>query len=480
MIVRPLLHAPPQSLPATGRTGLAVLLALLLATSYRPAHAEFMAGGDISALTTLEEHGAVYTLNGVPGDAIDIMSGLGMNWVRLRLMVDPNGENILTQDLPYTIALAQRAKAAGAKVLLDFYYSDTWANHAAQQKPAAWDGLSFTELEQQVYDYSKGVIEAFKAANVTPEMVQIGNSISKGILWEKGRLGREEIPDYVEFDNLATLLSAGIQGTRDGADVGNEPLIMINHPLGVHWNATSYWFGQMLPRLQANGTDIDVIGYGYFPRGHYNPNTGKGGIDDLEQNLNNTATVFGKPVVVVEARFPNRGAELEPEFEFEVSPEGQQEFLQAVVDTVQAVPNEMGWGVLWWYPESVPTEGLVEGKEWRYGLFDENGELLPAMNVFDDVFRIPGDYDGDGAVTAADYVYMRDALGQETLFNPDGDRSGIVDDGDRLLWQANYGQTAEAAGASVTATIPEPSGLALAALALLLGLLSQRVRPIQG
>ena len=156
---------------------------------------DFMAGVDISALPSLEAAGAQYSDNGVPGDAVEILAQNAVNYARLRLFVNPNGADVVDQDIPYTIAMAQRAKAVGMNVLLDFMYSDTWADPGQQTKPAAWVGLSFDDLEQRVYDYTKDVIEQFDAAGALPDMVQIGNEINSGMIWQDGRLFRPDLPE---------------------------------------------------------------------------------------------------------------------------------------------------------------------------------------------------------------------------------------------------------------------------------------------
>ena len=359
----------------------------LLAVSVNPINVAvgqlMIRGTDISALPVLENAGATYSDASVAGDAIDILEAKGVNSHRLRIFVDPLGTDpFAVQDLDYTIALAQRAKANGSTLLLDFHYSDSWADPGKQTKPAAWTGLNFSQLEQQVYSYTRNVVEQFDTAGVQPEMIQIGNEIGNGILWADGRLWRAGVSENTQFDKLATLLSAGINGARDGSGAGHEPKIMIHHANGADWGTTSYYFDRLLPRLQANGTDIDAIGYSYYPKFHYNPSNGQGDVTDLQQNLNNSAANYNKPVVVVEAGFASRGAQFEPTYEFEVSPTGQRDFLQAVVDAVTAVPNQKGQGVFWWYPEAVPTAGLDVWEDGRYGLFDQHGNLNPAIEVF--------------------------------------------------------------------------------------------------
>jgi len=156
------------------------LIALILAAATPTSAAPFIAGADISSLPVHEDHNAVYRDDGVAGDAIDILSNAGTNYYRLRLFVDPHSTNnynggydpFVAQNLDYTIALARRVKQAGGKVLLDFMYSDTWADPGHQWKPAAWQSLStLGQLQQQVYDYTRQSIEAFDAAGALPDMV---------------------------------------------------------------------------------------------------------------------------------------------------------------------------------------------------------------------------------------------------------------------------------------------------------------------
>jgi arabinogalactan endo-1,4-beta-galactosidase len=424
--------------------------------------AEFMAGADISALTVLEKRGAIYRDNAVPGDAIDILRDHGVNWVRLRLFVNPNPatDPFIANDLDYTIALAQRAKAAGAKVLLDFHYSDTWADPGKQFKPAAWaslpfkDPLTHNDLVTRVHDYTRDAVAAFHDAGAGPEMVQIGNEIANGFLWEDGRLWRAGVSEAQEFDNLAELLSAGINGAKAGAGAGQEPLIMIHHDKGAQWSTTSYYFN----RLIARNVDFDVIGYSYYPKWHYNPSTGAGDIGDLQATLINTANTYDKPVVLVETGFASRGAQFEPDYEFDVSAAGQQQFLEAIVDAVQNVPNGLGQGVFWWYPEARPTSGLNVWEGGRYGLFDQNGNLLPAAAVFEQFIdsTIPGDYNNDGSVDPADYVVWRDTLGESGALSADGNGNLAIDAGDYDIWRANFSASTGISG-SVAAAAPEPA-----------------------
>jgi arabinogalactan endo-1,4-beta-galactosidase len=445
-----------------------------LAAAVEPAAAEFMAGADISSLAVFEQRGAVYRDNGAPRDVIEMFRDHGVNWCRLRLFVDPKFENnydggydpFVAQDLNYTIALAQRVKQSGGKVLLDFHYSDTWADPGHQWKPEAWKSLATMDLlQQQVYDYTRQSIEAFHAAGVPPQMVQIGNEIANGLLWNDppNRAGANSGYPWTGGSNsaglnrLATLLTAGVKGARDGAGDGDKPLIMIHHDKGSQWGTTEYFFDQMLPRLAANDADVDVIGYSYYPQFH------SGGVAGVQRNLNNTAAAYGKPVVLVETGFPSRNPQSdEQNLGFPVTEAGQRAFLDAVVDAVENVPNDLGWGVFWWYPEARPLSGLGVWESGRYGWFDSSGNLLPTIDAFAGLNPLPtpGDFNGDGVVDGEDLAAWQSAFGEVGAgLAADGDDDGNVDGADFLLWQ----QALSAMPANApSAAIPEPSTHAFA------------------
>lgn len=410
-----------------------------------------MAGADISALPVLEGGGVTYRDNGAAGDVIEILTGHGVGWYRLRLFVNPENDSdvFVVNDLDYTIDLARRVKSAGGKILLDLHYSDTWADPGKQFKPAAWESLDFAQLTTRVHDYTRDTLAAFKEAGVAPQMVQIGNEVSNGTLWDDGYLWGPGSDDP-RFDKFAALLTAGIDGAREGAGPTHEPQIMIHHDRADQWWKTSYYFDELTERE----VDFDVIGYSYYPKWHYDPDTGSGGLDDVAENINNTALAYGKPVVIVETGFPSRGAQWEPDYEFSVSEQGQRQFLDALVDTVQAAPNGLGGGVFWWYAEAAPAWPLPVWEGGRYGLFDDDADLLPAAEVFEEFLSeiLLGDFNGDGVVDAADYTVYRDHYGT------------IYDSSHYALWANNFGRTVGDPGSS--ATVPEPTTLfALTALA---------------
>jgi hypothetical protein len=214
--------------------------------------------------------------------------------------------------------------------------------------------------------------------------------------------------------------------------------------------------------------DFDVIGYSYYPKWHYNPDTGAGSIADLTQNLTNTANAYGKPVVLVETGFASRGAQFEPQYQFPVSAAGQQQFLEAVVDAVQNVPNSLGWGAFWWYPEARPVNGMSVWEGGRYGWFDANGNLLPVISAFEGLNPdVPGDFNADGRADAGDLLIWQSQFGQlSNNIGADDDQDGDVDGADFLAWQQNVGQ---GLAPSASAAVPEPASSAFFCLAAIFG-----------
>ena len=165
----------------------------------------YIRGADISTAPQIINAGGTWKLNGVPEDVLDIFKNNGANYVRLRIWYNPQGGYC---GLDSTLAFALKVKAKGFKFLLDFHYSDTWADPSHQTKPAAWNNLAFLVLKDSVYAYTKRVITALKNQNTIPDMVQVGNEITNGMLWPDGKISSSG------WANFATLLKAGDSGCK--------------------------------------------------------------------------------------------------------------------------------------------------------------------------------------------------------------------------------------------------------------------------
>jgi len=189
---------------------------------------DFIMGADISMLKQIEDSGGKFYENGVEKDCLTILKDHGVNWIRLRIWNDPTDANGASlgggnNDLARTVDMATRAKSMGFKLLLDFHYSDWWADPGKQTMPKAWVGLNLKDLEQAVYDYTAHVMPTLVQANARPDMVQIGNEVNGGMLWSLGKTwqaGNEVIGGY---DGFAALLSKGIQAVRDTDPNNGDP-----------------------------------------------------------------------------------------------------------------------------------------------------------------------------------------------------------------------------------------------------------------
>lgn len=244
---------------------------------------EFIKGMDLSTLIELENLGAKYYDEGKEMDILKIMKKYDVDTIRIRLWNDPysaDGESYGAgiNDLETSLAIAKRVTEAGFGVLLNFHYSDFWADPGKQIKPKAWEGYSVEELEKAVYDYTEEMMKIFKENGVNLTMVQVGNELSNGLLWPEGR-----VPNY---DNIARFVNAGIRAVRA---VDTELSIMIHLDNGGNNALYREWFDNFMER----GEDFQIIGLSYYPFWH-------GTLDMLENNMRDIAARYGKDLVVAE------------------------------------------------------------------------------------------------------------------------------------------------------------------------------------
>lgn len=320
---------------------------------------EYAIGADLSFLKQGEDSGFQFKENGEAKPGLQIFKDHGYGWIRLRLFHTPDR---LPNDLEYTIALAREAREMGYKFLLDYHYSDTWADPGKQFLPKAWEGLPHEVLVDSVYEYTRSTMIAFREAGAYPDMVQVGNEISNGMLWPDGKL-----PD--QWDQFAELVQAGINGVY--ASCGNSPCprIMIHIDKGGDREFTEYFFD----KLHRYGIEYDVIGQSYYPWWH-------GSLLDLRECLNFTAKTYQKDIFLVEAAYNWTPTEYrEKPAPFPETPEGQRQFWEEVNRVVLDVADQRGCGIFWWEP-AVARRG-------SRSFFDEEGNVLPVITVFDKFTR---------------------------------------------------------------------------------------------
>lgn len=367
---------------------------------------EFIKGVDLSTLIELENLGAKYYDDGKEMDILEIMKKYDVDTVRIRLWNDPyspEGESYGAgiNDLETSLAIAKRVTEAGFGVLLNFHYSDFWADPGKQIKPKAWEGYSVEELEKAVYEYTEEMMKIFKENGVNLTMVQVGNELSNGLLWPEGR-----VPNY---DNIAKFVNAGIRAVRA---VDQDVSIMIHLDNGGNNALYREWFDNFMER----GEDFQIIGLSYYPFWH-------GTLDMLENNMRDIAVRYGKDLVVAEVSmghtmedykayenltddqrkgYATRPALVE-KIEYPMTKEGQADFMTDILNRIRNVPDGKGKGFFYWEPAWIPvagsgwaTEASLKymndpgpcGNEWaNQALFDYDGNALPALKVIRDFPR---------------------------------------------------------------------------------------------
>jgi arabinogalactan endo-1,4-beta-galactosidase len=334
-------------------------------------------GADISSLAKSEALGGVYkTSSGTTGDALAILKSSGMNYARLKIWVNPaDGYNNKAR----VLAMAKRIKAQGMKLLVDFHYSDIWADPGAQTKPAAWSGHAYSQLKTDVYHHTYDVLNALKAQGTTADMVQIGNEINAGMLWSEGSTDN--------WPQLAGLLNSGYSAAKA---VSSSTVVALHLAQGGDLAGTRAWFDTAV----ANGVTFDAIGLSYYGYWH-------GSLSDFQTTLDDAASRYGKPVFVAETAYPFR---LDSEDSltniidttgelvsgYAASTAGQSAWLRDVMNIVEAVPNGRGLGVFYWEATWTAVTGngwdpadSASGNGWEnQALFGYDDKALPAMSWF--------------------------------------------------------------------------------------------------
>tara|TARA_B100000427_G_scaffold178206_1_gene148358 strand:+ start:228 stop:1592 length:1365 start_codon:yes stop_codon:yes gene_type:complete len=333
---------------------------------------EFMKGVDLSMLKQVEDNGGLFYDNVNQIDPIQEFNSKGINTVRLKIWHNPL---LNYNDLESVLEIAERVKNADLDLLLDFHYSDTWADPSNQNKPAAWENLNFETLCDSIEQYSRYVITKLKNQNTLPKYVQIGNETDCGFLWPDGYVCGESNND-IQWNKLRDLFMHAIEGVNTALDFEDSLKIISHVSSGGNW-----FFGNLLEE----DIPIDILAISYYPMWH-------GTLADLNQNINMLATQFGKPVLVVETAYPftlswndntNNILGLETQLldGYEASEEGQFSFLYDLISLVH--DNDFGYGICYWAPDWISTSQF--GSPWEnQALFDFDGQLLDAVSVFDD------------------------------------------------------------------------------------------------
>lgn len=309
---------------------------------YNPVN--FAKGADISWITQMEaSNRKFYTAAGVEMEGFALMKSLGMNSIRLRVWVNPNPAYNGTADV---LAKAVRAKNLGMRVMIDFHYSDSWADPGKQTKPAAWAGQTVAQLKVSLASHTSTVLTALQAAGVTPEWVQVGNETNNGMLWPDGQAS-------TNMANYAQFVLAGYDAVKAVFPTAK----VIVHVSNGFDNGLFQW---NIGGLISNGAKFDVIGMSLYPSAaNYTAyNT------QILNNMNDMVAKFGKEVMVVETGFAAN------------NPTVAKAFLTDLIAKTRVVNDNKGLGVIYWEPQAYNWQG------YGLGAFDNTGKPTAALDAF--------------------------------------------------------------------------------------------------
>lgn len=321
---------------------------MALTTLYHGGALAMVKGADVSWLTQMEKSGyKFYNDSGKQQDLFPILKAHGMNAIRLRVWVNPADGWSNISDV---VAKAKRAKAAGFDILIDFHYSDSWADPGKQNKPAAWSKYTFDQLMSNVYWHTYNSLTTLKNAGITPKWVQVGNETNNGMLWPEGKAS-------VNMKNFAWLINSGY----DAVKAVNSSSKVIIHLANCENNSLYRW---MFDGLKANGGKWDVVGASIYPT-----QTGNGDWYTMNNqcydNLSDMVTRYGKEVMVVEVGMPWD------------DPKNSYDAVASLLEKMKWIPNGKGLGVFYWEPQSY--------KNWQnysLGLMDNGGKPTYALDAF--------------------------------------------------------------------------------------------------
>jgi len=360
-------------------------------------------GMDVSTLEETERLGGKFYENGKEAPLFDILKRHGITSIRLRLWNDPfneKGENYGAGgcDIETVLRTARRAVENGMNWILDFHYSDFWADPARQLVPKAWRPFTLEQTEKAVYEYTKGILARCKKEALYPAYVQIGNEITNGLLWPVGKAEHDKVPGYA---NMIRLLKAGVAAARES---GNVKIL-----LHLERSCDNAIYRQWFDAVTKAGVDYDIIGVSYYPHWH-------GIMQKLKDNLDDISARYNKDVIIVETAYPFTNEHYSdlpgvslvitdriklpdgspPPYPHSI--EGQGTFIRDLVKTVKSVKRCTG--LYYWEPGWLPMDGSTwateaarkymgeehkaGGNEWaNQCLFDYKGNLLPAIGELD-------------------------------------------------------------------------------------------------
>ena len=379
-----------------------LLLIMLMAST--TTFAQKYVGGDISMLTKYEDAGVVYKdKDGNAVQPLTFFKEQGLNAMRVRLFVDPSLDNdkAVCQDLEYVKALGKRIKDAGHKFMLDFHYSDTWADPGKQWTPDAWKTLNDEALATKLYEYTKNCLEALKAAGAEPDFIQTGNEISYGMLW--GVAGTTANRCYTNspeanWNRFFSLLNKAGAACREICP--HAKIIIHSERVGAKNVLIDYF-----DRIKTASIDYDIIGLSYYPAYHGDLATLEGALRVLEERN------YGKDIMIVETGYCYAWALDGTTFDYTATypytEEGQRQFTADLITSLNKYKSVKG--LFWWWMEDNGNKG-VTNKWWNAALYNHNtGKPYAAFYELKN-FDLKGDVNGDGEVGIGDIISITNVM----------------------------------------------------------------------
>jgi len=399
----------------------------------------FCKGMDISGLPQhLDDGMQIKDLDGTPIEPFAFLKKYDVNSIRLRIWVNPENEPYSRGycNLEHTLKMAKQVKENGMSFMLDFHYSDWWADPGKQKKPKAWEGLSREALEDKLYEYTREVLLALDAQGTLPEIVQIGNEIRSGLVFPEG-----ELPDY---KGMVGLINAGIRGARSVA--GSDRMqVMIHLDQGGRYIWLHKWFeGAFAEGL----LDFDLIGLSYYPFWH-------GTYLDIKSSMEQLIKDYNKPIMIVETAYAWRRSEhgfIDDEQlrigGLPASPVSQRQNLELIMHLLAELPDGKGCGIYYWEPLCVPHPNRG-GWDENMGILDENGRAMEAILAYtatvEEMLKEPEFWPelrerilGDEA-NFDDFTQGVNLLSNGDFFNFE-DSWNIQTSGEEVTWQFSEGE----------------------------------------
>ncbi|KAL1844485.1 hypothetical protein VTK73DRAFT_2439 [Phialemonium thermophilum] len=329
-------------------------------------------GVDWSSVAVEERNGVKYKdATGAAKPLEQILKASGIDTVRQRFWVDPAGGDYGTD---YNLKLAQRAKAGGLDLYVDFHYSNSWADPGKQYAPSGWP-TEIGALSSKLYDYTKDVCDRLQAAGIQPKIISIGNEIRAGLLWPTGKTNN--------WANIARLLKSASRAVKESS-LNPQPKIMIHLDNGWDWGTQQSWYTSVLGAGGFALDDFDQMGVSYYP--FYGSGAA---LSALKSSLNNMATRWGKDIIVAETNWPqscSRASSFPSDLRnIPFSAAGQVDFLKKVAAVLEGLPaNVNGTGLFYWEPAWIDNAGLGSSCE-SNTMFTKDGTALSSMSVFGEI-----------------------------------------------------------------------------------------------